>query len=81
MTLDWQDEAVCKNEDPEVMFPVAMPGTDHYLFEVAGAKAVCARCPVTSECLAYALRGGMEYGVWGGVDEVERRALSTGRRR
>ncbi|MFB7600769.1 WhiB family transcriptional regulator [Streptomyces sp. NPDC056160] len=40
-----------------------------------GAKSVCYHCPVRVECLAYALDQRMEYGVWGGMTERERRAL------
>lgn len=39
---------------------------------VAEAKAVCARCPVTAECLAYALVHDERYGVWGGKTSRER---------
>lgn len=39
------------------------------------AKVVCATCPVRTECLADALDNRVEYGVWGGMTERERRAL------
>ena len=39
------------------------------------AKAVCATCPVRAECLAEALDNKIEWGVWGGLTERERRAL------
>ncbi len=32
-------------------------------------------CPVRTECLADALDNGIEFGVWGGMTERERRAL------
>jgi WhiB family redox-sensing transcriptional regulator len=38
-------------------------------------KVVCATCPVRTECLADALDNRVEYGVWGGMTERERRAL------
>lgn len=43
---------------------------------IAKAKAVCAGCPVTSRCLDYALGTGQKWGVWGGLDEDERRILT-----
>jgi WhiB family redox-sensing transcriptional regulator len=39
------------------------------------ARAVCTGCPVRLECLADALDSRMDFGVWGGMTERERRAL------
>ena len=40
----------------------------------AVAKAFCARCLVRAECLEYALQIRETHGVWGGLNEMERRA-------
>ena len=37
------------------------------------AKAICAQCSVSDECLDYALRIREPHGIWGGLNEVERR--------
>ena len=42
---------------------------------------MCNRCPVTAECLAWALESGQDAGVWGGMSEDERRALKRRRTR
>jgi len=39
------------------------------------AKAACMSCPVRTECLADALDNHIQFGVWGGMTERERRAL------
>ena len=39
------------------------------------AKRICRGCPVRYECLADALDNRIEFGVWGGMTERERRAL------
>ena len=39
------------------------------------AKLICRGCQVRTECLADALDGRIEFGVWGGMTERERRAL------
>lgn len=39
------------------------------------ARSVCQACPVRLECLADALDNRMDFGVWGGMTERERRAL------
>jgi WhiB family redox-sensing transcriptional regulator len=48
------------------------------------AKAVCARCPVTQECLEYGLShegGGLRFGMYGGLSPEERRKLNIRRHR
>ncbi|MBV8980855.1 MAG: WhiB family transcriptional regulator [Acidimicrobiia bacterium] len=43
--------------------------------EARPAKAICARCLVKDQCLAYALDNGDKFGIWGGLSERERRRL------
>jgi WhiB family transcriptional regulator, redox-sensing transcriptional regulator len=42
------------------------------------AKAICASCPVVTECLDYALTIREPHGIWGGLNEAERRMLVAG---
>lgn len=77
--MNWRHRAVCRGEDPELFFPVGTSGPA--LRQIAEAKAVCRRCPVASECLAWALETGQDAGVWGGLSEQERRALRRWARR
>ncbi|WP_050545527.1 WhiB family transcriptional regulator [Mycobacteroides abscessus] len=69
--MDWRHKAVCRDEDPELFFPVGNSGPA--LAQIADAKLVCNRCPVTTECLTWALESGQDAGVWGGLSEDERR--------
>jgi WhiB family transcriptional regulator, redox-sensing transcriptional regulator len=39
------------------------------------AKAICAACPVRKDCLDYAIATHEPHGVWGGLNELERRPL------
>ena len=71
--MEWVHRALCKDEDPELFFPVGNSGPA--LLQIAAAKAVCHRCTVASDCLAWALASGQDAGVWGGMSEDERRAL------
>ena len=64
---DWAANAACKGETPDALF---VRGA-----EQNKAKQVCAGCPVRTECLAEALDNQIEWGVWGGMTERERRAL------
>ncbi|WP_328876715.1 WhiB family transcriptional regulator [Streptomyces sp. NBC_00287] len=71
--MEWLRRAACVGEDPELFFPVGTRGPA--LREVAAAKRVCARCPVITQCLAFALHSGQASGVWGGTCEEERAVL------
>lgn len=63
----WVGSAACVGEDPELFF-----GTASDACAENEAKRVCARCPVVVECRRWALESGEEWGVWGGLSEVER---------
>ncbi|MEU0373156.1 WhiB family transcriptional regulator [Streptomyces sp. NPDC006283] len=70
---NWRNDAACRDEDPELFFPIGTTGPA--LMQAKEAKAVCRRCPVAEKCLEWAMEVGQDSGVWGGLDETERRAL------
>ncbi len=71
--MDWRHRAACRDEDPELFFPVGTSGPA--LLQIAEAKIACRRCPVSTKCLNWALASGQDTGVWGGMSEDERRAV------
>ncbi|MEO7126844.1 MAG: WhiB family transcriptional regulator [Nakamurella sp.] len=77
--MDWRHRALCRDEDPELFFPVGNSGPA--LLQIAEAKTVCERCPVREQCLEFALATGQDAGVWGGLSEDERRSLKRRRAR
>ena len=65
---DWRTRAACIGSDPDLWFPAdnaARARTQHI-------RAICAGCPVSAECLQAASDLDARYGIWGGLDEVER---------
>ncbi|MEU3144716.1 MULTISPECIES: WhiB family transcriptional regulator [unclassified Streptomyces] len=70
---DWRTRAACRDEDPDLFFPIGTSGPA--LLQTEQAKAVCRRCPVQQQCLDWAMESGQSLGVWGGTSETERRAL------
>lgn len=68
---NWRLRAACRDVDPEQLF---VRGKEQH-----EAKRVCSGCPVRTECLAEALDRRIEFGVWGGMTERERRALLRAR--
>ena len=63
----WANAALCQQSSPDELF---VRGAEQHK-----AMAVCGACPVRAECLAEALDNEIEWGVWGGLTERERRAL------
>lgn len=68
---DWRHHAACLDEDPELFFPTAEPGTTAHTAQQAEAIKVCARCPVAAECAA--LGANLDDGVYGGMPEKRAR--------
>ena len=84
--MTWRDQAACDGANPEIFFLGYGPGRGHgRLNKTAKARALelCARCPVTGECLTYALSmpANGDFGIWGGTTEKERVRLRKLRRR
>jgi len=76
-TDDWRRRALCRDTSPDLFFPVGTTGVA--LDQIAAAKRICEECPVTRECLEFALATGQESGIWGGATEEERRAARRAR--
>ena len=72
--LTWRDAALCAQVDPERWFPEKGGST-------RAAKQICSRCPVSAECLEFALEDedAFRHGVWGATTERERRLLRRDR--
>lgn len=70
---DWRHHGACADEDPDLFFPDGVTG--QYLVQAEQAKAVCRGCPVMQQCGNWALDTRQDAGVWGGLDENERRLL------
>jgi WhiB family redox-sensing transcriptional regulator len=85
--MDWRHRAICRDEDPDLFFPTGEEHTSGnaptrpFLEQAAEAKKVCRRCPVVTDCLAWALDEGLPFGIAGGTTADERRELNKGRPR
>ncbi len=71
---EWQRKAACRGPQSEVFFPPPRferkveRREREYL-----AKAICESCSVKQDCLEYAVRIEEPHGIWGGLNESERR--------
>ncbi|AZA12294.1 WhiB family transcriptional regulator [Corynebacterium gerontici] len=64
---EWVMQATCRNVDPDLLF---VRGA-----EQRQAATICDGCPVLMQCRADALDNRVEFGVWGGLTERQRRAI------
>lgn len=76
-TLDtWRDRAACRGPETTLFFPpTSTERRDERDEREQRAKAICGECCVQAECLDYALDIGEMHGIWGGLNESERRGL------
>jgi WhiB family redox-sensing transcriptional regulator len=80
--LGWQFRAACRGEDSSLFFaPNYFERKEQKDAREDRARAICARCPVRMDCLEYALRIREPHGIWGGLNELERRNVLRARER
>lgn len=65
--ITWVSKALCRAADPDELFVRGAAQRK--------AAVICRHCPVMLECGADALDNRVEFGVWGGMTERQRRAL------
>jgi WhiB family transcriptional regulator, redox-sensing transcriptional regulator len=70
----WHNQGFCIGEDPNVVF---FPSHGDLGIQ---ARQICAACAVRDDCLRYAIEAD-EFGIWGGIDQDERRNLRRRQRR
>ena len=63
---DWTFQARCRGLHDDLFADSA---------EQKRVRGICYSCPVRNHCLAEALDNHIEWGVWGGMTERERRQL------
>ena len=77
----WQFDAACRGEDSALFFaPGYFERREEKAAREVRAKAICADCPVRETCLEFALGIRESHGVWGGLNEQERRQVLRQRR-
>jgi len=78
------DTVACRDQDTSLFYPVEGMRADEQEARYWRAKAMCARCPFTGECLERAMaeeKTGGRYGIRGGLTPDERKRLSKNRSR
>lgn len=72
----WQIKAACRGPQAAVFFPPSyFERKDEKLERETRAKAICAQCAVREPCLEFAVDIREPHGIWGGLNELERKAI------
>ena len=75
-TLDWSDAAACRDSDAALFYPAdTAERREERAVREQMAKRICAGCSVREACLHASIARHETYGIWGGLNEIERRAL------
>ncbi len=70
----WQVKAACRGPQAAVFFPPShFERKDEKIERERRAKDICRTCAVRRPCLEYALRIREPHGIWGGLNELERK--------
>ena len=76
ITETWQGKAACRGPESSLFFPPAWAERrDEKSERETRAKSICATCGVRRMCLQFALDIKEQHGIWGGLNEAERRHL------
>ena len=74
--LGWQFRAACRGPQIHVFFPPPhFERKDAKRVRERRAKSICNSCSVKTDCLSYALSIREQHGIWGGLNEMERKNL------
>jgi WhiB family redox-sensing transcriptional regulator len=75
---EWQDQGLCRKGRRDLFCEEDRERGARRSRREAGAKRVCAVCPVKAACLQHALQAGEAYGIWGGLTAAEREVINAG---
>jgi WhiB family redox-sensing transcriptional regulator len=77
----WRALAQCRGDNAVYFFPPShferKPEKD---LREGAARSLCRQCRVRQECLDYSLQVEESHGIWGGLNELERKRLLRKRR-
>ena len=77
----WRAEAACQAENASYFYaPSHFERKPEKDLREGVARALCDQCRVQEQCLAYSLDGAESHGIWGGLNELQRKRLLRSRR-
>jgi WhiB family transcriptional regulator, redox-sensing transcriptional regulator len=74
LNLVWQSDAGCRGSDANLFFsPTHVETKEERASRESRAKSICEACAVRRACLDFAIVTREPHGIWGGLNELERR--------
>jgi WhiB family redox-sensing transcriptional regulator len=74
--LEWSEVAACRGSEAALFYPTdSSERKEDRAEREQMAKRICSGCEVRDECLHAAIARHETYGIWGGLNEFERRSL------
>ncbi len=72
----WRGDALCRQRNAGYFFaPPHFERKEEKKAREGAARALCGGCKVQRQCLDYALAVQEPHGIWGGLNEIERRRV------
>jgi WhiB family transcriptional regulator, redox-sensing transcriptional regulator len=76
-SVDWSAGAACRGSEGALFYSADnAERKEDRLERERTAKRICSGCGVRDDCLQAALERHESYGIWGGLNEFERRSLT-----
>jgi WhiB family redox-sensing transcriptional regulator len=76
LETSWRTAAACRSESAAHFFaPPHFERKPEKDAREGAARALCRSCPVQRQCLEHSLAVQEPHGIWGGLNELERRRL------
>lgn len=76
LTYAWSNAAACRGSEGSLFYSAdSAERKEDRMEREQLAKRICSGCAVREDCLHAALERHESYGIWGGLNEFERRAL------
>lgn len=74
--LQWTESAACRGSEAALFYPAdSSERKEERAEREQMAKRICGGCAVRDDCLQAAVARHETYGIWGGLNEFERRSL------
>ena len=75
---EWQLRAACRGPQSAIFFPPAhFERKDEKSEREMRAEDICTTCSVRRDCLQYAIDIREPHGIWGGLNEAERKQVGA----